>query len=155
MAKKAENQKVTKIKKVIKELLEHLGIETKVSISVDDDLYQVQLETSDPGILIGYHGETLGATQKMVAMIIYRQLEEWQKIVVNVGDYRQRRQEILEKMAMSAGQKARFAKKAQFLPPMSSAERRIIHLTLTKESDVETISEGEGRNRCVVVRLKE
>lgn len=153
MAKKAETQKI-KIKKVIKELLENLDIKTEIDISLTDDLFQVQLETSDPGILIGYHGETLRAIQKMTAMITYRQLGEWQKIVVNVGDYRQRRQEILEKMALAAAQKARFSKEAQFLPPMSSAERRIIHLALAEESDVETVSEGEGRNRGVVVHSK-
>jgi hypothetical protein len=74
--------------------------------------------------------------------------------VVNVGDYCQRRQETLEKMALAAAQKARFSKQAQSLFPMPSAERRIIHLTLAEESDVETASEGEGRNRCVIIRKK-
>lgn len=154
MAKKTEDQKIIKIKKVVKELLGYLDIETEIEISLTDDIYQIQLETSDPGILIGYHGETLRAIQKIVAMIIYRQLGEWQRMVVNVGDYRQRRQESLEKMALAAAQKARFSKEPQSLPPMPSAERRIIHLTLSSETDVETASEGEGRNRHVVIRPK-
>lgn len=154
MAKKTETQKITQIKKVVKELLDYLEVKAKIEITSDEDIYQVQLETDDPGILIGYHGETLGALQRILAMIIYRQTGEWLRVLVNVGDYRQRRQEALEKMALAAAQKARFSKKAQSLPPMPSGERRIIHMTLSKETDVETSSEGEGRNRYVVVRPK-
>lgn len=154
MAKKTETQKITKVKKVVKELLDYLEVKAEIKITSDEDVYQVQLETEDPGILIGYHGETLRSFQRIVAMIIYRQTSEWLRIVVNVGDYRQRRQEALEKMALAAAQKARFSKEAQSLPPMPSAERRIIHMALAEEDDVETISEGEGRNRYVVVHPK-
>ena len=155
MAKKTETQKVAKIKKVVDELLGYLEVKAKIEIASEEDIYQVQLETDDPGILIGYHGETLRALQRIVAMIIYRQTEEWSRIAINVGDYRQRRQEILEKMALVAAQKARFSKKAQSLSPMPSSERRLVHLALAEESDVETVSEGEGRNRYVIVRPKE
>lgn len=154
MAKKTEAQKIAKIKKIVEDLISHLGIEAKIDVSLKDDLYQVQLEADESGILIGYHGETIRALQRITSMIIYRQTEEWLRIVVNVGDYRQRRQEVLKKMALSAAQKARFSKEAQVLPPMSSAERRIVHLTLAEETDVETVSEGEGRNRAVVVHPK-
>lgn len=154
MAEKTETQKITKIKKVAKELLDNLGIKTEIKVTSKEDIYQIQLESDDPGILIGYHGETLGAFQRIVAMIIYRQINEWLRITVNVGDYRQRRQEILEKMALVAAQKARFSKEAQSLPPMPAAERRIIHMALSEETDVETLSEGEGRNRYVVIRPK-
>ncbi len=154
MAKKTETQKITKIKKVVKELLDNLGVKTKIKITSEEGVYQIQLETDDPGILIGYHGETLRSLQRIIAMIVYRQTDEWLRITVNVGDYRQRRQEILEKMALVAAQKARFSKKAQSLPPMPAGERRIIHMVLAEETDVETLSEGEGRNRYVVIRLK-
>lgn len=154
MVKKAETKITSEIEKIVKKLLDHLEIEAEASLSLVDDLYKIQLEVDDPGILIGYHGETLRAIQKMVAMIVYRQSGEWQRIVVNVGDYCQRRQETLEKMALAAAQKARFSKQSQSLFPMPSAERRIIHLTLAEESDVETISEGEGRNRCVIINPK-
>ncbi|HUV42818.1 MAG TPA: R3H domain-containing nucleic acid-binding protein [Patescibacteria group bacterium] len=154
MAQKTKDQKITEIKEIVKNLLNLLGVEAEVDVSSDKELYQIQLETNDPGILIGYHGETLRAIQRIVAMIIYRKREEWVKITVNVGDYRQRRQETLEKMAKIAAQKARFSKEAQSLPPMPASERRIIHLVLADEADIETVSEGEGRNRYVVVRPK-
>lgn len=154
MAKKAETQKITQVKKVVKELLDHLEVKAKIKVTSDEDVYRIQLETEEPGILIGYHGETLRAFQRIVAMIVYRQTDEWLRIIVDVGDYRQRRQEVLEKMALAAAQKARFSKEAHSLPPMPPAERRIVHMALAKETDVETVSEGEGRDRYVVVRLK-
>ena len=154
MAKKTETKAVKKIEKVVQKLLELLEIEAKLAVEKEEDVFQVQLEASDPGVLIGYHGETLRALQRMVAMIVYRQTGEWLKIVVNVGDYRQRRQESLEKMALTASQKAKLSQQSQALPPMPPAERRIIHLVLAEEPEVETISEGEDRERHVVIRPK-
>ena len=154
MAKKTETKAVKKIEKVVQKLLELLEIEAKLVVEREEDVFQVQLEASDPGVLIGYHGETLRALQRMVAMIVYRQTGEWLKIVVNVGDYRQRRQESLEKMALAASQKAKLSQQSHALPPMPPAERRIIHLVLAEEPEVETISEGEDRERHVVIRPK-
>jgi len=154
MAKKTETKAVKKIEKVVQKLLELLEIEAKLVVEREEDVFQVQLEASDPGVLIGYHGETLRALQRMVAMIVYRLTGEWLKIVVNVGDYRQRRQESLEKMALAASQKAKLSQQSQALPPMPPAERRIIHLVLAEEPEVETISEGEDRERHVVIRPK-
>ena len=154
MAKKTETKAVKKIEKVVQKLLELLEIEAKLAVEKEEDVFQVQLEASDPGVLIGYHGETLRALQRMVAMIVYRQIGEWLKIVVNVGDYRQRRQESLEKMALTASQKAKLSQQSQALPPMPPAERRMIHLVLAEEPGVETISEGEDRERHVVIRPK-
>ena len=154
MAKKTETKAVKKIEKVVQKLLELLEIEAKLVVEREEDVFQVQLEASDPGVLIGYHGETLRALQRMVAMIVYRQTGEWLKIVVNVGDYRQRRQESLEKMALTASQKAKLSQQSQALPPMPPAERRMIHLVLAEEPEVETISEGEDRERHVVIRPK-
>jgi spoIIIJ-associated protein len=154
MVKKTQTKNVKTIEKVVQKILELLEIEAKLTVVKEEDVFQVQLEATDPGVLIGYHGETLKALQRMVAMIVYRQTGEWLKIVVNVGDYRQRRQESLEKMALSASQKVKLSQQSQALPPMSSAERRIIHLVLAEEPGVETISEGEGRERHVVIRPK-
>jgi spoIIIJ-associated protein len=154
MVKKTQTKNIKTIEKVVRKILELLEIEAKLTVVKEEDVFQIQLETADPGVLIGYHGETLRALQRMVAMIVYRQTAEWLKIVVNVGDYRQRRQESLEKMALSASQKVKLTQQSQALPPMPSAERRIIHLILAEEPGVETISEGEGRERHVVIRPK-
>ena len=70
-------------------------------------------------------------------------------------DYRERRKESLERMALSAAQRIKFSGESQSLPAMSSAERRIVHLALVDDQEVETESEGEGMSRRVVVKPKE
>jgi len=150
----------TKKKKLIAELgqklLAELKVEAEVKVEVDQEgAVRVQIETAEPGVLIGYHGETLASLQLILALMVYRQLGEWVRLVVNVGDYRQRREESLRRLALSAAQKVKFSGEAYALPAMTPAERRIIHLTLADDQEVTTESEGEGRNRRVVVKPKE
>jgi spoIIIJ-associated protein len=74
-------------------------------------------------------------------------------VLVEVNDYRQKRKENLERLAVSMAQKVKFSGRPQILSPMSSFERRIIHLALAEDAQVETVSEGEGKQRRVVVKL--
>ncbi|MCX6724573.1 MAG: hypothetical protein NTV20_00525, partial [Candidatus Shapirobacteria bacterium] len=94
------------------------------------------------------------AFQLLLALMGFRKLNEWTRVLVNVGDYREKREESLTNMAKSLAQKVKFSGTSQSLPPMSSAERRIIHLALAEETEMETISEGEGRDRHVVIKPK-
>lgn len=155
MAEKSQAKKLAEVKKLTEKLLEKLQITATVAVKPgEQETVAVQLETDNPGLLIGYHGQTLAALQLILMKIVYRQLGEWFRLVVNVGDYRERRQESLERMALSAAQKVKFSGEEYSFQPMSPAERRIIHLTLTSHSDVTTESEGEGRERRVVVKPK-
>lgn len=149
-----ENLKLKTVEEITQDLLSRLEVEVKVAVEESEGVFNVQLETEQPGILIGYHGETLAAIQLMVGMIAWRKLGEWTKVLVNIGDYRQRRKESLERMALSVAQKAKFSGQPQALPPMSAFERRIIHLALSSDPEVETLSEGEGKERHVVVKSK-
>jgi spoIIIJ-associated protein len=147
--------KKTIIEDLLKELLDHLEVQTKAAVKEDKEgVVHIQLETDDPGVLIGYHGETLTSLQLLLALMNYRQTNEWKRILVDVGDYRERRKESLERMALSAAQKVKFSGEEQALPFMTAAERRLIHLALTEDEEVMTESEGEGRNRRVVIKPK-
>lgn len=146
-------KKVVQIKKIAEELLNRLGIQTKIDIKEDNEgKINLQLEAAEPGILIGYHGETLAAIQLIISLIAFKKIGEWTRILVNVGDYWEKRQESLERMASSVAQKVKFSGQAQFLPPMSASERRIIHLALSNDLSVETVSEGMGRERHIVIK---
>ena len=151
---KKEESKTDKISQFAQKLLAVLEITANLKIEEKDGIFNLELETENPGILIGYHGETLSAFQLILSMMTYRELGEWSRIVVNIGDYRQRRQEALERMAASACQKVKFSGQEYELPPMSAGERRIIHLALSDHPDVETESRGEGRERRVAIKPK-
>jgi spoIIIJ-associated protein len=87
------------IKQTTQELLEKLGfsdLNIKVQ-STDEEVVNVQIEVSpqDSGMLIGFHGETLSSLQLIVSQIVYKKLDKWHRLVINIGDYRQKREKSL------------------------------------------------------------
>ncbi len=151
---KKEESLLEKIKNLTQKLLDFLEVDATFKIEEKEGLFNIDLQTENSGVLIGYHGETLSAIQLILSMMVFRDLSEWPRIIVNIGDYRQRRQEALERMAASACQKVKFSGGEYELPAMSAAERRLIHIALASNPDVETESRGEGRERRVVIKPK-
>lgn len=148
-----ENKKET-IQKITTELLGYLGITGKTVITEEEETVRVNIETEQSGALIGYHGEGLVSLQLLLNIIVHKKTGEWQKVVVNVGDYREKREEYLKNLALSAANKVRETQRQFFLNDLSSFERRIVHMVLSEEKDIETASEGEGRDRKLVIKLK-
>jgi spoIIIJ-associated protein len=104
--------------------------------------------------LIGRKGETLNAVQYLSGLIINRQREEKIRIVLDVEDYRKKKEEALEALALKLSDKVKKTKKNIVLRPMSSQERRIIHTILQTDPQVTTYSMGDEPNRKVVISLK-
>ena len=137
-----------------------MEVEAAATLEVDESqIVRVQIDGEELGVLIGYHGETLSALQTVIGLIINRENEvndqDRYKVVVNVGDYRQRQKDSLEALARRSAERVRFSKKPLTLSPMSSYDRRIVHLALEHESDITSESIGEGRERRLIVKLKE
>jgi len=149
---KKRESKLELVKKLTQQLLTLLEVAVEFVVEEKEEIVNINFQTDNPGMLIGYHGETISAFQRILSLMVYKKLDEWPRILVDVGDYRQRRQQTLEKMALSVAQKVKFSGRHQALPPMSPVERRIIHIALSDNPDVETESEGEGRERRVVVK---
>ncbi len=105
----------------------------------------------DVAVLIGRHGKTLDSLQFLISTITSRTLGFKYPIVVDVEGYKDRQRQKFEEIARSAASRAISQKRKIKLRPMTPYERRIIHLTLRDNPKVETISEGEGRGRRVVV----
>ncbi|MCX6817027.1 MAG: KH domain-containing protein [Candidatus Beckwithbacteria bacterium] len=144
------------IAKLTKQLLSQLGVEpTKITISSPEpDSYLLDLELADQemGMLIGYHGDTISALQLMLNLLLYRQKGEWCKLVVNIGDYRQKREETLIKLAQDTAQRVKFSGQPMALFNLNPFERHTIHAFLSTDPKVATESEGEGRNRHLIVK---
>lgn len=154
------SQDLSVIQQTIEHILELMEVQTAVSIEVDDqNVVSIQIDGDDLGTVIGYHGETLSALQTIIGLIINKdygvESESRYKIIVNVGDYRQRQKEALEALARRTAERVRFTKKPITLPPMSSYDRRIVHLFLESDPELATYSEGEGRSRRLIVKLKD
>lgn len=144
------------VREVTEEFLETLGVSGEVTVDVDEtNAFRVQIETEDTGLLIGFHGNTLESFQIILGVIVSKKLNSWVKTFVNVGDYRQKREESLMIMAQRAADRAVSLKRSVELTRLSPSERRIVHLTLTGDDRVETESEGTGSRRTLFVIPKE
>ena len=150
-------EELNKIEKETKELLSSLEIPAKAQINFNEknNCVDVQIDSDEAALLIGFHGETIQAIQVILSFLVHKSLGNWLKVMVNVGDYRERRQESLARMAVSVAQEAKLSGQPQTLPPMSAFDRRLIHLALAADPAVETLSEGEGKDRHVVVKTKQ
>ena len=114
----------------------------------------MNIETEETGLLIGFHGRTLESFQMILGMIAAKELGTWERVYVNVGDYREKREEALMYMAQRASERAIATGRPVDLAHLSAAERRVIHLTLSGDERVSTESVGEGRDRKLVISPK-
>lgn len=103
------------------------------------------------GLLIGRRGETLRSLQFLLNLLVSRRVQKWPQIVVDVGNYRQRRQESLEGLARRMAERVRQTGRPIMLEPMAAYERRIVHLALRDDKTIYTESSGEGENRKIVI----
>ncbi len=148
---------------ILEDLLERMDIHayvTAVRSSVPDqrgepeETITLHVEGADEdamGLLIGRRGETLRSLQFMVNLLVSRKVQKWPQVVVDVGNYRQRRQESLEGLARRMAERVRQSGRPLTLEPMGAYERRIVHLALRSDPTVYTESSGEGDNRKVVI----
>ncbi len=103
------------------------------------------------GLLIGRKGKTLDALQFIVNKIVGKRLDKKVDVVIDSENYRSRRKESLSQLAKKMGDKVKRAKKAVTTAPMNPHDRRIVHLTLKDDPEVETKSRGEGLLKRVVI----
>lgn len=105
----------------------------------------------DLAVLIGRHGRTLDSLQFLISSITSRIVGHRYPIVVDVEGYKARQRQKIEDIALNAADKAVDQDRSVKLRPMTPYERRIVHIALRGDDRVETMSEGEGRARRVVV----
>jgi spoIIIJ-associated protein len=142
-------------REILQELLQHMGLEAEVSIESGDtsklDVRGQEHEKESLGALIGRKGERLSALQHLVNLMLSRRLGEWTRVLVDVEDYRGRRERQLREIATRAAERVKESGKMLQLEPMPALERRWIHLALREHPDVATQSIGEEPHRRVVI----
>ena len=114
----------------------------------------VDITGNDLSPLIGRKAETLNALQYLLTLMVSKQLNHWTQVVVDVEGYRVRRNRQLKQLAHRMAEQAVKTGRRQILEPMSSSERRVIHLELKDSPDVTTESVGEGAMRKVSILPK-
>jgi spoIIIJ-associated protein len=142
-------------KVILEQLLAHIGFAARVDVETGETsrlnvLGEAQ-EREELGALIGRKGERLSALQHLVNLMLSRQMGTWTRVLVDVEDYRGRRERQLREIADRAAKKVVETGKMLQLEPMPALERRWVHLALKGNPDVATQSIGEEPNRRIVV----
>ena len=146
---------VTLAKEVLEEMFERLDVDADVRLrtnSISGDGLSIDILGDDSGLLIGRGGSTLDSLQFMVNFVISRRLNEWSPVNIDVEGYRQRRYKYLETLAQRLAKRVRSTGRPFTLDPMPANERRIIHLALSRNSQVTTESTGVGSERRLSIR---
>ena len=139
---------------VIVTILKKLGVQGDVVEEICFDTPFFVIQTEEAPLLIGEHGQNLEALSHIVRKIAEKK-DQTQKFVVDVNWYMKKHFEELRDRALMGAERVKYFKKEVILQPMTSLERRVIHLTLQDHPDIATESDGFGAQRHVVIKLRE
>ncbi len=142
-------------KVILEQLLERMGFDVRVDVEAGEtsrlNVVGDDAEREALGALIGRKGERLSALQHLVNLMLSKEMGAWTRVLVDVEDYRGRRERQLREIAERAAHRVVETGKMLQLEPMPALERRWIHLALRDNPDVATQSIGEEPNRRIVV----
>jgi spoIIIJ-associated protein len=147
----------------LKEILEQLLIKlhadyTRITIEEDEkDNYTANIESDNPSLLIGYHGDNIQALQHILKVLAWKRCSnEHFNILLDIDGYRKRQEENVIKLAERKVETVRRTNRPQSCPAMSPYFRRKVHLHCMGAGyeDIETFSEGDGDQRHVIIKLK-
>ena len=149
-----------KIKEITEEFFQKMTIqvEIKVKAQKEQEVFEVDIETEEPQILIGEGGRTLNEIQYLLKIILRKKFPPSEKdskmffINLDIAGYKKKKYQRLKELAQSVADEVSLTKKEKTLSSMGAAERRIIHLELADRSDVTTESIDQEPERKIVIR---
>ncbi len=153
-----EPEEVSIARETIKIILEKMRVNADVSVKLGDGDENriapvlIDIEGNDLSFLIGRKAETINALQYITSLIVGRELGRWVPLQIDVQNYRKRREDELRKLARRIAEQVVDTGRKQALEPMPPNERRIVHIELKNNPNVETESVGEEPRRKVTIR---
>lgn len=147
-------QVVAEVSTYVQEILDDMDVEASIETSHNRRTINIQVDTNEPGRVIGYHGKVLKALQLLAQNFLYNRYERNFYITINVNDYVEHRAEVLQGYAQKLAERVLAEQEAYHTDPMSSSERKIIHRIISKMDGLTSYSEGSEPNRYVVVDIE-
>ena len=148
----ATQEDADEIVSIVNEMLEAGDLEASVHAAGLNGRYiNLELDGKDAAYLIGKHGEILNAMQYLLNVIVTKQLENGTRITLDGGNYRRKREEALENLAVRIAEQVRDRGEEAVLDALPAFERRVVHKALSEFDGISTYSEGEEPNRRVVI----
>jgi|SRR3989344_1575753 len=151
-----DKKEIKIIKDTTDELLKLLEVDGTFDIleNKEGESIDIILDTKDTGIVIGYHGDTMEGLQLVLSLCIAKKLGRFVRVSLEVGDYKKNRTEWLKSLAEETKDRVLSEGKEIVIPELKSWERRVVHLLLENDKEVMSESQGEGRDRVLVVKPK-
>ncbi len=143
------------IKSFLLDITKQMGFKSNIEIKKREEIINFILYSDNNAVLIGKNGRNLEALSIITHQMISKEIENPFKFILDVEEYKQKRQNDLERLARKIAREVVLTKTEVKLEAMNSYERRIIHNALTNKKGVYTESVGEQPNRCVVIKPKE
>jgi spoIIIJ-associated protein len=144
-------QPAERVRMVLERIVDDLGLEASVAVEEGDEEIHADIEGEEVGLLIGRHGQTIDAVQLLAYQAAFRGRQDRKRVSVDAAGYRRRQGESLRRRADMAAEDAVRHGQAVEMDPMGSTERRVVHEHLRERPEIETYSEGDEPNRCVVI----
>ena len=135
----------------VQTIIDDMDVEATISNDYNRRSINLQIDTNEPGRIIGYHGKVLKALQLLAQNYLYNRYSRTFYITINVNDYVEHRAEVLQTYAQKLAIRVLEEGRSQQTDPMSNSERKIIHRIISRMDGVTSYSEGDEPNRYVVV----
>jgi len=148
-----KDKRVARAIRLLEEVLESFGLEADITNVEIENRLHFNMEGEGLGILIGRHGSTLRALQYILGIAANKGEKIRMPVVLDIEGYRLRTEKSLKELAERLAEEAVLEGKDISLRPMDPFERKIIHEALSSDPRVQTISEGEGSERRVIIHL--
>ena len=140
-----------RVREILDRVVEALDVDADIDVEEDEERILGTVDGEDVGLLIGRRGQTIDAIQLLCYRAAFRGSSERKRVVVDAAGYRERRRETIAGQADRAAERALKTGKEIELEPMSPPERKIVHDHLVERAGIETFSEGDDPERCVIV----
>ncbi|MFP4071747.1 MAG: RNA-binding cell elongation regulator Jag/EloR [Desulfovibrionales bacterium] len=140
------------IQEVVREMIKTFVGDARITIDTGTDPITVMIEDEEnSGLIIGRDGATLSALQYMTNRIVAKKWPERVRIQLDSGDYREKQKENLRNTAVFLAKKAKSSGRTQSTKPLTSYHRRLVHMALQRDEEVQTKSKGEGPMKRVLI----
>jgi spoIIIJ-associated protein len=149
-------EELDKIKELAQEFFEKMTIEiSAIEVNLSSaDVVDLNIKLDEPQILIGQQGQTLSEIQRLLRFVLSRRLKKVLYLNLDINGYKSKKIEYLRNLAKETADQVSLAKEEKKLSPMTAFERRIIHSELSQRTDVVTESQGDGFDRCIVIKSR-
>jgi spoIIIJ-associated protein len=149
------DDRVGEVSAILDTLIRLLGIQGEIEVVSTEAPLALDIKGEDLGILIGRRGQTLASLEYVMKLMVVGRLKTWIPLTVDVGGYKRRRRDSLERLALYLAEQVKSRRRSITMEPMPADERRIVHLALADDPDVTTQSIDEGEHRKVVISLSQ